>query len=78
VALVAGLAVAFARLPAGRRAWGLGVVLLVGLLLALKWEPLGRVASAGLRMGAGQPADLAAAGDLRWLGFSYLASTLPI
>src|SRR5262249_14423214 len=60
----------------GARWLNLGAVVLVGLLLATKLEPLGRLASAGLRAISGQDPSLAAASDLSWLGFSYLSFRL--
>jgi D-alanyl-lipoteichoic acid acyltransferase DltB (MBOAT superfamily) len=52
------------------------IVLLIGLLVVLKLPALAQLASAGLRALMGQEASLAAATDLRWLGFSYLAFRL--
>jgi D-alanyl-lipoteichoic acid acyltransferase DltB (MBOAT superfamily) len=74
--LVGGVAALLWRLPAGRRAWLVAVVVLAALLVVLKAEPLTRGLSAGLRALAGQPAGLASAVDVRWLGFSYLAFRL--
>jgi D-alanyl-lipoteichoic acid acyltransferase DltB (MBOAT superfamily) len=74
--LVAGVALALARLKANRWLWGLGLGGLLALFVVLKAEPLARAASGALRGLAGQAPELAAAGDLRWLGFSYLAFRL--
>ena len=62
--------------PVPARWLNVGVLVLIGLLVVTKLEPAGRLASAGLRTLAGQPADLALATDLRWLGFSYLSFRL--
>ena len=74
--LIGALAALLLWRPASARWLNLGVVGLIGLLLVTKLEPVGQLASAWLRMVAGQSADLAAANDLRWLGFSYLAFRL--
>ena len=76
VGLAAGVGALLWRVPAGRRLWALAVVVIIALLVVLKTEPLTRAASAGLRALGGQPADLASALDLRWLGFSYVAFRL--
>jgi alginate O-acetyltransferase complex protein AlgI len=73
IAAVAGLL--FLR-PVSARWLNAGVVVLIGLLLITKLDPLGQWVSAGLRAGNGQPAELALASDLRWLGFSYLSFRL--
>ncbi len=52
------------------------VIFLILLFLAIKVPALAALASAGLRGLAGQNTSLAAAGDIRWLGFSYLAFRL--
>jgi D-alanyl-lipoteichoic acid acyltransferase DltB (MBOAT superfamily) len=52
------------------------IIFLLGLLVVLKLPALAQLASAGLRALMGQEASLAAATDLRWLGFSYLAFRL--
>jgi D-alanyl-lipoteichoic acid acyltransferase DltB (MBOAT superfamily) len=49
------------------------ILLILGLFIVMKYENLGYATSAGLRSLVGQPANLASAVDLRWLGFSYLA-----
>jgi D-alanyl-lipoteichoic acid acyltransferase DltB (MBOAT superfamily) len=49
---------------------------LISLLIVLKLEPLGQLASAALRGWAGQSPALAAAADLQWLGISYVAFRL--
>ncbi len=68
------LALAFSsikKLPSGVL-WG-AIALLVALLAVLKAPPLAAAASVGLRSLMNQSTALAAAGDLRWLGFSYVA-----
>jgi len=74
--LVAALALLLNRAPAGRRAWAVGVVLLLVIFLVLKIEPLAQGVSAGLRVAVGQSPGLALAADLRWLGYSYVAFRL--
>ena len=77
VALVALLAAGLARLtsrPAGLL-WG-AIGLLVALLVVIKTPALATWASASLRSLMNQSTTLAAAGDLRWLGFSYMAFRL--
>lgn len=76
VVLIAGVAALVFWWPAPAGWLNLGVVVLIGLLVVTKLAPLGQLASAGLRTASGQPADLALATDLRWLGFSYLAFRL--
>lgn len=58
-----------------RRA-AIGIVALLVLFVVLKLPELARLAGAGLRALAGQSAAHAAATDLRWLGFSYVAFRL--
>ncbi len=55
---------------------GVGIVLLIGLLVALKLPALTALVATGLRSLAGQSVSSAAATDLRWLGFSYIAFRL--
>jgi D-alanyl-lipoteichoic acid acyltransferase DltB (MBOAT superfamily) len=55
---------------------GIFVILIVGLFIILKTEPLAAGVSAGLRSLAGQNPELAVGIDLRWLGFSYIAFRL--
>ena len=62
------------RLPA-KALWGV-IALLLGLLVLLKAPPLAQAVSAWLRGLNNQSATLAAATDLRWLGFSYIAFRL--
>ena len=72
-----GLAWLLWRLKTVRpRLLGAAMVLLIGLLVVLKLPVLAQLASAGLRLLMGQASNLAAASDLRWLGFSYLAFRL--
>ena len=52
------------------------IIFLIGLLVVLKLPALTQLASAGLRALMGQEPSLAAATDLRWLGFSYVAFRL--
>jgi alginate O-acetyltransferase complex protein AlgI len=55
---------------------GAAIVLLIGIFIFLKSEPLSKIASSGLRSIHGQSISLASATDLPWLGFSYLAFRL--
>ncbi|NPV56399.1 MAG: MBOAT family protein [Anaerolineae bacterium] len=72
---LAGLALA--RWSQPQRGWlWVAFAALVGLLVVLKLPPLATTVSAGLRALASQDTSLASAGDLRWLGFSYLAFRL--
>ena len=55
---------------------GVGILLLIALLVVLKLPALTALAATGLRSLAGQSVSSAAATDLRWLGFSYIAFRL--
>jgi D-alanyl-lipoteichoic acid acyltransferase DltB (MBOAT superfamily) len=75
--LVAIAAFILARLAPAARFWpALFILLIAGLFIILKTDFLAQAASAWLRLLNGQPANLALAGDLRWLGFSYIAFRL--
>lgn len=81
VALALGLGGVVAAVPArffphSRILPGAAILLIIGLFIILKAEPLARAASVGLRLVTGQSTDLASPLDLRWLGFSYLAFRL--
>ncbi|MCH7588494.1 MAG: MBOAT family protein [Chloroflexi bacterium] len=54
----------------------LAVLLILGLFIVLKSDSLGQNLSRGLRSWTQQPAELASALDLSWLGFSYIAFRL--
>jgi alginate O-acetyltransferase complex protein AlgI len=54
----------------------LATLLLIGMFMVLKTEPLAQAAAAGLRALSGQSTRLASALDIRWLGFSYIAFRL--
>jgi len=64
--------------PTSARSVGLivSILLLIGLLIFLKTEPLAYLFSAFLRQNSGQATDLASSTDIPWLGFSYLAFRL--
>ncbi|MEX1247829.1 MAG: MBOAT family O-acyltransferase [Anaerolineales bacterium] len=65
------------RLGRGRGLLLNGVALLIiAVLIIFKFEPLGRMASSGLRTLTRQDAGLASSFDLGWLGFSYIAFRL--
>jgi D-alanyl-lipoteichoic acid acyltransferase DltB (MBOAT superfamily) len=77
LALVAGLALIALRLVGQKPALTTALVLLlIGLLVVLKWEPLAQGLSAGIRAVQAQSVESASAFDIRWLGFSYIAFRL--
>lgn len=54
----------------------LAILVIVAVFVVLKWEPLTVALAAALRAQQGQQLSLAAAGDVGWLGFSYVAFRL--
>jgi D-alanyl-lipoteichoic acid acyltransferase DltB (MBOAT superfamily) len=76
LAVLAGVGAALWRIITWRGVMGILLVLIVALFIILKTEPLAASVSATLRTITGQNPELAAAVDLRWLGFSYLAFRL--
>jgi D-alanyl-lipoteichoic acid acyltransferase DltB (MBOAT superfamily) len=76
LALLALLMLFLTRLPKGGFLPGFAIFGLIALFVVLKMPVLTTSASAGLRAIMGQSMDLAKAGDLSWLGFSYLAFRL--
>lgn len=65
------------RFPSSRRFLAPGaIVAILGLLVMLKSPAVAQQTSAWLRLAGGQSELLAAAGDLPWLGYSYLAFRL--
>lgn len=54
----------------------LGIILLIGLLVAIKSPTLALAAARGLRSLVAQDPALASALDIRWLGFSYICFRL--
>jgi len=62
--------------PSRRKLPQLVTLLLIGVFIGLKTEPLAQAAAAGLRALSGQSTRLASALDIRWLGFSYIAFRL--
>lgn len=78
--LLAGLLLGLGRLLRGKTipAWLLesGIVLLIALFVILKTPEFSLWAARGLRQLGGQDPGLAAALDIRWLGFSYIAFRL--
>jgi len=54
----------------------LGIVLLIGIFIVLKTPSLATAASGFIRYVLGRSSANAAAADLRWLGFSYIAFRL--
>ncbi|MHC1781344.1 MAG: MBOAT family O-acyltransferase [Anaerolineaceae bacterium] len=75
--LVLFLAVRFLRTPrvVAATTWAL-ISLIITLLIVIKAPAMAAAAAGGLRIWTGQMASLATAGDLRWLGFSYVAFRL--
>ncbi|MEW5831194.1 MAG: MBOAT family O-acyltransferase [Chloroflexota bacterium] len=74
--ILAGL-VTLAYFTAGQKAASLAAaILILAAFLFLKNETLGQWASAVLRSFTGQNTSLAKAGDLAWLGYSYVAFRL--
>lgn len=78
VALVAiGLVLLVAAWVANKRAaLVVSILLLIGLFIFLKSDPLAQAGAGLLRSLNGQAADQATPFDIRWLGFSYLAFRL--
>jgi D-alanyl-lipoteichoic acid acyltransferase DltB (MBOAT superfamily) len=76
--LVIALLVAASLRVVSRPAWLLGgaILLLIALLIILKAPSLSLQASMFFRALANRPVENAAFGDLRWLGFSYIAFRL--
>jgi alginate O-acetyltransferase complex protein AlgI len=74
ISLISILATQFGT---GRVALIYGIIAFVIVLFIIqKSEPLAKLASMGLRSLNSQPANLASAIDIRWLGFSYVAFRL--
>jgi alginate O-acetyltransferase complex protein AlgI len=76
VVVVALLGLGLTRLRLAPGALWAGIGLLIALLVVLKLPPLATAASLVIRDWVGQGAARAAATDLRWLGFSYVAFRL--
>lgn len=77
IALSTGLVVLFWRSSQIRPAMlGCFLVLILGLFIIMKTEPLAVWFSAGLRSLSGRSSSAASTLDLRWLGFSYIAFRL--
>lgn len=76
-----GIIVVFALLLVkfahGHSGWLIGLsIVILGLFVVLKSEPLARWMSMGLRSLNAQSVSLASGLDIRWLGFSYVAFRL--
>jgi alginate O-acetyltransferase complex protein AlgI len=71
-----GIVVFSSWLSAGRALATAAILLIIGLFVILKSDPLSQLASKGLHLISGQPASQASPLDLQWLGFSYLAFRL--
>jgi D-alanyl-lipoteichoic acid acyltransferase DltB (MBOAT superfamily) len=81
VLLVIGLLVLISlligRFKSGHSHWINGFSLIIlGIFVVLKFEPLTEFAASILRSINGQSVDLGSATDIRWLGFSFLAFRL--
>lgn len=77
ISLTALIAVLAAHFVNGRGGWIYGFsILILGLFIVLKSEPLAKLASMGLRSMNDQSVTLASGLDIRWLGFSYVAFRL--
>jgi len=74
--LVGLIGLGLARLKTLRAALWVGIILLIALLVALKLPDSAAAISVGLRNLFEQSTARAAATDLRWLGFSYVAFRL--
>lgn len=80
IAALAAAAVVFALLWRLARSWKplltAAIILVIVLFVVLKTEPLAAAVSAIFRSWNAQDVTLASAGDLSWLGFSYVAFRL--
>jgi alginate O-acetyltransferase complex protein AlgI len=77
LAFLVGIMLAFARfLKAKGTVLAIGILLLLLIFVVLKNPTLSLLSSIGLRNITGQGLSLARAGDLGWLGFSYVAFRL--
>jgi alginate O-acetyltransferase complex protein AlgI len=77
VTLITLIVILAYRFAPGRIGWIYGcTILIVGLFVALKFDPLTKFMSMGLRTLNAQSVELASAFDIRWLGFSYVAFRL--
>ncbi len=77
VGVAAVIAVAIIRFaPDNPRLASIFFVLIIVLLVIIKTEPLARGVSALIRSMLGRDVSLASAGDVQWLGFSYIAFRL--
>lgn len=75
--VLAGVSAVWLRFSSPQSRWlSAGMAALLLLFLAIKVPVLAEGVSAGLRTLVGQSAARAAASDLRWLGFSYIAFRL--
>jgi len=77
IGFIASVSLALYLLKPSNRllAWG-NIIVIIGVFIILKYEPLSTTASAGLRNLNQQDPALANATDIAWLGFSYLAFRL--
>lgn len=77
IGVAAVIAVAIIRFaPDNPRLASIFFVLIIVLLVIIKTEPLARSVSALIRSAMGRDVSLASAGDVQWLGFSYIAFRL--
>lgn len=77
VALITLIFMLATRYATGRVIWiFVCTTLIIGLFVVLKFDPLAKLVSMGLRSMNAQSVQLASAIDIRWLGFSYVAFRL--
>lgn len=75
--LIAFISILAFRFLSGRTGWLYGaIILIIGLLVIQKSEPLAELVSMVARIINAQSVELASAIDIRWLGFSYVAFRL--
>jgi alginate O-acetyltransferase complex protein AlgI len=77
VSSISLISILFAYFGSGKVAWIFtGTILILGIFIILKSEPLAKFISQGLRSINAQPVELASSMDIQWLGFSYVAFRL--
>ncbi len=77
VSVISVISLLLSRFARGGAGWLYVLsILILGVFVVLKSEPLTRLASLGLRSITAQSVSLASALDVRWLGFSYVAFRL--
>lgn len=76
ILIFAATIVVFKFFPTSRALAGAMILILLALFFMVKYQPAGKTVSSGLRTLYGQDPTMAAALDISWLGFSYLALRL--